>query len=198
MKQSLPLKPKIVWSGQTEYFLTSSTFLHYPYFREDKQKQIILNKINQLKEILGVDIQAFSIAMNHFHLKFYLEKGQTMKQLKNMLHSGISREYRKQYDVKFKDFWGTSKTYFIKNEEMSWKVTGYIIGNLLKHKEVSTFKELKENPFSSYSLIVKELGEEIAQELVQSVIEINEDAKGIVDMDNLSKIKSVTMGNFRS
>jgi len=38
---------------------------------------------------------------------------------------------------------------------MDWKVTGYIIGNLLKHKEVGTFNELKQNKFSSFWFTAK-------------------------------------------
>ena len=59
-------------------------------------------------------------------------------------------------------------------------MTGYIAGNLLKHKEVSTFRELKQNPFSSYKYIAEKFGDEMAEDLVRSVINIGENAEGEV------------------
>ncbi len=56
-----------------------------------------------------------------------------MTQLKNILHSGTSREYRKLYQVPYETFWQSTKVFYIKNEEVSWKVTGYVIGNPLQN-----------------------------------------------------------------
>jgi Ca2+-binding EF-hand superfamily protein len=60
----------------------------------------------------------------------------------------------------------------------------------LKHKEVSTLAELKKNQFSSYRYVVKKFGEETAQELVRSVINIGEDKEGMVDMGELKRTKT--------
>ena len=192
MLQQLPQKQRIRWSDNTEYFLTTSTFLHYPYFREFTQKQIVLNKIKEIERVLNISIPIFSIAINHFHLKFYLKEGSLMTQLKNMLHSGISREYRRVYQVPYKEFWQSTKILYLKDEETSWKVTGYIIGNLLKHREVSTFNELKQNPFSSYQYIADKFGDEMARNLVYNVISINEDTEGKI------AIKDFFFGNLKA
>lgn len=151
---SLPKKERIHWPDNVCFFLTSSTFLHYPYFKTVDQKMIVLNKIRELKQVLRIPILAYSIAINHFHLN--------------------------------KEFWQSTKTLFIKDKEASWRITGYIIGNLLKHKEVSTFQELKENPFSSYKYTAEKLGNETARELVYSTIRIEEDAEGRVNIKGLS------------
>jgi len=74
---------------------------------------------------------------------------------------------------------------------MDWKVIGYIIGNLLKHKEVSTFQELKENPFTSYHEIVKRYGEKFTKELIYNVIDVNENAQGVVNVQGLQRLKSI-------
>lgn len=190
MLKLLPKKQKIIWPDNTCYFLTTSTFLHYPYFDREEQKQIVLNKIIQAKHSLGISIQAFSISISHFHLKFFTPEGNKVTKLKTILHGGISREYRKIYKVSYKEFWHSTRTYYIKDdEETSWKITGYNIGNLLKHKEVSTFTELKENPFSSYRYTVEKFGEDAAQEIVRSVIYVDEDKEGNVDMEGLKNIK---------
>jgi len=76
-------------------------------------------------------------------LKFYLEKGLELAKVKQLMHGGLTFAYREKYKMKYADMWQSKKTLLIASDEMDWKTTGYIIGNLLKHKEVSTFEELK-------------------------------------------------------
>jgi hypothetical protein len=67
-------------------------------------------------------------------------------------------------------------------------ITGYIAGNLLKHKETSVFKELKNNSFSSYKFIAEKYGDESAQEFVRKVIDIREDIEGEIDFGGFEKM----------
>lgn len=122
-------------------------------------------------------------------MKFYLEKGLNIVKIKQLLRGGISFEYRKNFPTPYKDLWQTRKTLVVQSQEMDCKVTGYIIGNLLKHKEVGTFDELKENEFSSYRYTAKKYGDDYAREMVGSVIDIDEDVWGEVDLKKLSKLK---------
>jgi REP element-mobilizing transposase RayT len=193
-KRPFPRKEKIHWLDQTYYFLTSSTFLHYPYFKTDIEKNICLRFISEIENKLGISVAAFSIAINHVHLLFYLEKGETMTKLKNYFHSGISREYRKAYKCPYPEFWQPSKTLYVKDEAMFWKVTGYIIGNLIKHKEIGTFGELMQCPYSSFSRTVAEIGEEEARNLVYRVIEVPETADGEVDLARFGGIDVPIIG----
>lgn len=168
---------KSYWPDDSMYFLTGSTFLHYPYFKTGEQKQIVLNQIKKIKNILKIPMTAYSIAVNHYHLKFYLEKGLNLAKVKQFMHGGTTFGYRKKNKMKYKDLWQSKKTLVITSDEMDWRITGYIIGNLLKHKEVNTFDELKNNPFSSYKFIAEKYGDENAQELVRKVIDIREDVE---------------------
>lgn len=177
------------WPDKSVYFLTDSTFLHFPYFNSYEQKLIVLEQIKKINTKLGIPISAFSIAVNHYHLKFYLEKGLNIIKVKQLLRGGISLEYRKKFPMPYKDMWQTRKTLVVQSQEMDCKVTGYIIGNLLKHKEVGTFDELKENEFSSYRYTAKKYGDDYAREMVGSVIDIDEDVWGEVDLKKLSKLK---------
>ena len=67
---------------------------------------------------------------------------------------------------------------------------GYIIGNLLKHKEITKFEDLKENPFSSYSYIASKYGDKFAQNLVYSVINIDEDSHSLLDINQFKEAKA--------
>jgi len=181
------MRSKPLWPDDTTYFLTGSTFLHYPYFREYEQKQILLNQIKKIEEKLGIDVSAYSIAINHYHIKFFLQSGSLLSKIKQMLHGGTSFAYKKKWEMRYKEMWQSSKIFQVTSEEMDWKVTGYVIGNLLKHREVSTFDELRDNPFSSYYLTAEKYGEEYARDLVYSVIDTSEDEDGMVDTGELGE-----------
>ena len=184
-------KTKSHWQDNSIYFLTGSTFLHYPHFKTSEQKEIVLEQIKKIKNKLKIPIIAFSIAINHYHLKFYLEKGLDLAKVKQLMHGGLTFAYRKKYKMKYEDMWQSKKALLITSDEMDWKTTGYIIGNLLKHKEVSTFEELKNNSFSSYRFTAKKYGDESTQELVREVIDVNEDAEGEINFKNLKKLNII-------
>ncbi len=52
-----------------------------------------------------------------------------------------------------------------------------------------SFAELKENSFSSYYYTVKKFGEKQVQEIVRSVISVEENNEGVVDMKALEGIR---------
>ena len=174
------------WPDNATYFLTDSTFIHFPYFEKDKQKQIILDQIRKINKQLGVPISAYGIAKNHYHLKFYLEKGILLNKVKQLLRGGISYEYNKNFRKPYKEMWQTRKTVVVLSENMDWKVTGYIIGNLLKHKEVSTFDELCYNNFTSFRYMIDKYGFTEMVDLVKKVIVTDEDVKGEIDFEKLN------------
>jgi hypothetical protein len=173
------------WPDNSIYFLTDSTFLHFPYFNSEAKKKIVLDQIVKIKTQLNIPIQSYSIAVNHYHIKFYLKNGNDLKKVKQLLRGGISYLYRKNFKMPYGDMWQSRKIIWVKSELMDWKVSGYIAGNLLKHKEIGTFKELRKSRFSSFWNLVEKYGENEAIDIVRGVINVNEDARGEVDIDKL-------------
>lgn len=190
------LKQNIKWQDDAIYFYTLFTFLHFPYFKDEEQKQIVLNQFKKIKEKYNIKINSYSIAINHFHLKFYLKNGSEMKNILQTLRGGTTFEYKKKFSriMKYKEMWQSRKIYIITSEEMDWKVTGYIIGNLLKHKEISTFEELKNNKFSSYWYYAKKYEDKIMQDLVSSVIDVKETSEGDIGLKELKEATPTKVG----
>ena len=178
------IRTKEDWPDETIYFLTDSTFLHFPYFDSYEKKLIVLEQIKKIKKDLGIPVSAYSIAINHYHLKFYLKRGKRLTEIKRLLRGGITYEYKKRYSIPYNEMWQTRKILRINSHDIDWRVTGYIIGNLIKHKEVSTFQRLKENIFSSYGYMADKYGDEEIEDLVRTVIAIEEDSWGRTDIIN--------------
>lgn len=183
---------KLSWPDNNIYFLTGSTFIHYPYFNDFNKKVVVLDQIKKFQNELNIPKVIYSIAINHYHLKFYLEKGSDLGVVKKYMHGGISFKYKKQYPIRYKEMWQSSRAYIIKSEEVDWKIAGYIIGNLLKHKEVSKVDELIDNPFCSFGQFVKEWGFEIAKDLVYSVIDVEENTEGVINFQEINSLKIKT------
>ncbi len=67
-----------------------------------------------------------------------------------------------------------TKTLIVDNPESLQKVVGYIAGNLIKHGEIKNFEELKKCPFSSYRQLVEQYDDDIAEDMVRSIITTQE------------------------
>jgi len=176
------------WPDNSRYFITAATVLHYPYFSSSDKKMLVLNRLRATEKKFGIRIEHWSIAINHLHFLVHLEHGKLYPQVKQFLLGGISHDYNQSFGKKYPAMWSGAKAIVINKEEVYWRVVGYIIGNLIKHKEHSLIKELADNPFTSYASVVKEWGEEFANNLIFSVMAIEEDSSGEVDMENLIKM----------
>ena len=180
---------KPFWPDNRIYFLTLSTFLLFPYFKEFDQKQLLFDQIKKIENKLGIPVSDFSIAINHCHLKFFLERGLDLAKIKQLIHGGTSFLYKKKYPVKYKEIWGSSRALIVLTEKMHWLTSGYIIGNLLKHKEVNTFEELKNNPFSSYRDFIEKYDEEFAKNLIYQVIKVDESPENEIDINEIDGLE---------
>jgi hypothetical protein len=163
-------------------------FLHYPYFRADEQKQIVLQRVLMLTEKYRVSGVVYSIAMNHFHLRLTINV-EDKSRIKQYLRGGISYDYKKSFPGRYSTFWQTHHEMIIENKLIDLKITGYIIGNLLKHREVGRICDLWDCPFSSYASIAKRYGREQADALIRQVINVNENSRGEIDPYQLRQLK---------
>ncbi|MBU0707677.1 transposase [Patescibacteria group bacterium] len=127
------------------------------------KKKILLNQIKRATKNYSASDIIFSIASNHYHLKCHSKNDTDLAKIKQIINGGTSYEYRKSFKMKYQEMWQCTKSLQVTSDDMDWRVTGYIIGNLLKHKEVNTFQELRDNPFSSYRQIDDKYGEEFAR-----------------------------------
>ncbi|MFH1236660.1 MAG: hypothetical protein V1685_07080 [Parcubacteria group bacterium] len=177
------------WPNSTTYFLTGSTFLHFPYFKTDGQKYLVLRQIMCIKERFQIPEIIFNISINHYHMKFFLKHGLDLARIKQYMHGGVSYLYRRKYPMKYREMWHSHRALVVVSREMDQRVTGYIIGNLLKHKEVSTFRELDRNPFSSYRDFSARYGDKYARALISSIIDVNENSEGYVDTHEMKVVK---------
>jgi len=122
-------------------------------------------------------------------MMFYTCRDSDVALVKQYMHGGTSAKYRKIHRRTSAQMWGTMKTIRVYSNEMYWKIIGYICGNLLKHREVGTFEDLRQNPFSSYAHFARKYGDDFMREVIYKVIYVSEDAEGSLDIENIDKMK---------
>ncbi|MFH1946957.1 MAG: transposase [Candidatus Magasanikbacteria bacterium] len=172
------------------YFLTGSTFLHYPYFKTSQQKDIVYDRIAKLKEKYGVTVSAYSIQINHYHLIVCCDNDQLIPKIKQFIHGGVSKNYRDRFSYKYKEMWGNAKTVYIKDMNMYWGIAGYVCGNLLKHKEVNKISDLRFNRYCSYEHFVGKYGEEKMRLLIYNVLQLDENKEDYsLDIGEMARLK---------
>ncbi len=156
--------------------MTGRTFTGEHILSTDVKKQIVLDQLKKAREKLDIKIIAYSILSNHHHGVYYVQFGTDIAKIMQYLHGGSTRRLNKINEIQ-KSNWDGYWDVWIRNEDMLWKLIGYVIGNPLKHKIVGNFKELERYRFSSYKHMVKMRGKKFANTLVESVIQLDFETK---------------------
>lgn len=151
------------------YFITGSTFTHTPYFNTEPTKRIILGQINKITRRLPVKLYAYSIACDHYHTLWFVREASDLPKIAQYLQGGsaflLNKALGRQGRV-----WDEYYEIVINKQKVLRRVYGYIIGNLLKHKEARDFTELEKSPFSSFAQTARKIGRNEAIKLVSDVL----------------------------
>ncbi len=175
------------WPPNSFYFVTSKTFLGEKFFNDYHKKRIVLEQIRKAVKKLNIPIYAYSISQNHHHSLLYFNDFNKHAKFKQIVNGGSAFLYNEKYRIRNESgkMWLDSRSLIVYNQKSLLRVIGYIAGNLLKHKEIKNFKELKRFPFSSYRQLVEEYGDEEAEYIVRRVMEIEEDDDYLIDLSKI-------------
>ena len=92
-------RPPHIYIDQTWYFITSHTIGKTPFFISIEQKEIWVNEFVTLTQIFSVDIAAWVLLNNHYHLLCYFEKSNQIPAFIKRLH-GVTSYKSNKYDQK--------------------------------------------------------------------------------------------------
>jgi len=110
---------------------------------------------------------------NHYHILAWFKEGNIIPKLMNHINGGSSFYLKKDIET-HERLWGEYHILIPPNELVCERMRGYVIGNPLKHDEVSSLKQLFEYPYSTFKQHVSRFGRDQSEELVNSVIEMDE------------------------
>lgn len=155
------------------YFITVPTVNHFPFFDTFEKKKIILDRMNVAKNRFDIKNFDFGILNDHYHCLGHFLNGEIIPRFLQFINGGSAHELNRMIDNK-SPVWGEYFVYVPKEEIILQKIRGYVIGNPLKHNEVENFNELEIYPFSSYQSNLETDNGVQVEELVRSVIALEE------------------------
>ncbi len=165
------------------YFITTPTVDHCRFFNTDAKKDILLESILIAQKKFNFKNFDFSLLDNHYHLIGFFEDSNIIPQVIKQIN-GRSGKLLNQFEhIKNRKIWSDYHIYYVGHESVYYKVRGYVIGNAYKHNKISSLKALASYPYSTYGNIIKELGQEQAEDIVLAGVKMSE--QDFVNKNNL-------------
>jgi putative transposase len=149
------------------YFITYKTFLGEKHFLYDWQKEILLSQILLAVGRCGLELRAYAILSNHYHLMVECTSPRLLKKSLQLINGGSSFRLNKKLGAQQR-VWGEHYNYAIVDDNALTNILAYILKNPLKHELVNSIEELKKYSFVSYDRVCEEFGKEVVDELIRT------------------------------
>jgi REP element-mobilizing transposase RayT len=164
------------FQNNTYYFITVPTVQRKRVFDTSEKKIIILKRIREGIKKFSLRKIDYGILANHYHIIGYFQHGNIIPRFLQHVNGGAAYYLHKQWGTSNSSvpIWDEYNIYCVQDELSLAKIRGYVVGNPLKHGDVSTFTELSQSPFSSYAQLSTRFDPETVQEWVRSVITMEE------------------------
>jgi len=151
-----------------EYFITGRMVDDQRLLASDERKLLFFDVLVNLCHRHNLDLIAWMIADNHYHVLVSSGECFKMGALTKSLHSATSKLFNDEDQTPGRRVWHQYWDRRIRDEQESWKVFNYNHWNPIKHGYVKTMNDLAEYPFSSYPIWLELLGQEVVEIFFES------------------------------
>ena len=159
------------------YFVTVPTFEHEPIFNQVEERRILLDRLQNAFHRFGLRRAHFSVMSDHYHFVSPVTDGSVIPRVLQAINGGTSFDLHMKRD---QSLWGEYHVYVPTTEEIFARVIGYVVGNPVKHGDVQTLDELTHWEFSSYSILVEDVGVQTAEAMVRASVAMEDEDFAII------------------
>jgi putative transposase len=145
-KSNAPHNPLHIYTDNVFYFVTGTILHHAHLLAPTLYKQHLQEQLLDLASQYGLDMKAWVILDNHYHLLFSLANGENLTRFIKRLHSKTATTFNQADRQPGRQVWWNYWDWCIRNERDYWQHFNYIHYNPLKHGYV---QQLREWPHSS-------------------------------------------------
>lgn len=145
------------------YFITARCVDKICFWKKNEDKDIFVNVLCRSLQKFEVEMFAWVLLHNHYHLMIKVKHGKDVGRFVNNLHSNSARLINKKYNLSGRKIWYQYWDYCIrtkKNKKDFWSHFNYIIQNPLKHHLVRTLREAYDYQYSSNPVWLDRFGED--------------------------------------
>ena len=143
-------QPKHIYVDNQIYFITSHIHNGEFLLDTDSKKDKLLLKIFSFAWEGGIDLRAWVILKNHYHILFKALEGRNISDYIGRIHRGFTFEMNALAGKRERLLWKNYWDWCIRDERDYWKHFNYIHNNPIKHGVVGNTDSLKKYRYSSY------------------------------------------------
>ncbi len=147
--------PPHFYLDDTWYIFTGSTYQRRRLFQPAGYKDLIRDHLKSLVTEFQLELAAWAILDNHYHLLIKSRDGSSLARFFGRLHGRTSFELNGLDDARGRQVWRNYWDTCVRSDADYWTRFNYIHHNPLKHGYVT---RLEDWPYSSYHFYLEEKG----------------------------------------
>ncbi len=149
--------PPHIYVDDTFYFVTAATYQHQNRLASQACKQYFVTELINLAAAYHLDLKAWVVLNNHYHILFRLSGGNKLAKFFKRFHAKTATYFNQIDNVPGRRVWWNYWDRCIRNDRDFWQHFNYIHYNPIKHKYVN---QLSEWPHSSLFHYLENQGRE--------------------------------------
>jgi putative transposase len=128
-----PHSPPHPQQGASYYFLTATCYEHCMHIHTDARRHQILDGIFEQTILHGIELQAWVVLPNHYHLLAYVPDFKDLGQCFRRVHGPTARQWNVEDDALGRKVWYRFTDRRIRSERHYYTTLNYIHYNPVKH-----------------------------------------------------------------
>ncbi len=133
MKKFHRHEPPHIYADDTWYFITASTFRGVHFLATHQAKTLLLEKIRDRTQEYGIQLKAWVILNNHYHLLMKSRRSADIPRFFQRLHAGMAFELNNLENRRGRKIWYSYWDTCIRDDRGFWTRFNYIHNNPVKH-----------------------------------------------------------------
>ena len=142
--------PRHIYADNQVYFVTSRVKAKEFQLDCDSKCDKLMSKIFSFAWENKIELFAWSVLRNHFHLMFKVQEGRSVAKYIADVHSGFSFEMNQLEGKKGRRIWSSYWDWCVRDETDYWKHFNYIHNNPIKHGLIEDIDSLKRYRYASF------------------------------------------------
>ena len=138
--------PLHIYADDTFYFVSAETLNHAPFLAAGQHKKYLQTVLLNLAPDYGLELSAWVILNNHYHILFRLRQGETLGKFIKQFHPKTAAEFNRLDNQPGRKIWWNYWDWCIRSQTDYWRHFNYIHYNPVKHGYIS---QLRDWPYSS-------------------------------------------------
>ncbi|HEY2980179.1 MAG TPA: transposase [Anaerolineales bacterium] len=163
-------RPLHVYADHTWYFITSATVRRAHLLSTTVHLNIWLTELLSIVADLKIELAAWAVLENHYHLLLEFQRGRDLTKLMKSLHGRTSYQFNRMDHARGRQVWYSYWDNCIRSDDDFWTRFNYIHYNPVRHGYVQCPEDWE---FSSYRSYLQEGGQEWLAECLQGHPEVN-------------------------